>query len=136
SLAYRFTFSAVHYEDGRIMTNNNFPFDSILISKDVYKQLLDDKGELKSDYLTLFENFFDVYYIRQVAAIDGASIHKIHIPIEVVNHSDELDVDGLIARFKSYGKLNFIKENSGKFICDYEIEKMSKSKLNTVNPND
>ena len=136
SIAYRFTFSAVHYDDGRIMVNDNFPFDSVLISKNVYNSLLDDKGELKRDYQTIFENLFDAYYIRQVAAIDGGGIQKIHIPIDFVDHNDVLDTNRLIKEFRNYGKLNFINENSGKFICDFEIEKMSKSKFNTANPDE
>jgi len=71
----------------------------------------------------------------------GANSEKIKI-ISISNlHVDVNLVDGLeldIAAFKSwrpeYAHSIFVLEN-GKYICGSEVEKMSKSKFNTVNPN-
>jgi leucyl-tRNA synthetase len=72
----------------------------------------------------------------------GAEAEKIKI-ISISNlHVDVNLVDGLeldIAAFKSwrpeYTHSSFVLEN-GKYICGSEVEKMSKSKFNTVNPNE
>jgi leucyl-tRNA synthetase len=72
----------------------------------------------------------------------GADAEKIKI-ISISNlHVDVNLVDGLeldIAVFKSwrpeYAHSSFVLEN-GKYICGSEVEKMSKSKFNTVNPNE
>lgn len=133
SLAYRFTFSAVHYEDGRIMTSDDFPFKSLLISKNIAESLINKNGELDTIY---FENFFDQFYVRhQVFLIEDISLHKIHIPVEFVDYNGELNISAYERKnhlINSY----FIKENPGIFLCEFEVEKMSKSKFNTVNPDD
>ena len=131
SIIYRFTFSAVRFEDGRMMVPEDFPFDTIYLSKEIFE-------EVSKEFLVgtkyLLENYFDQYYIRQVAAIDEPSIQKIHIPIEVVDVNDRLDIDKLKAKH-GFEKAIFLK-NGAKFQCDYEVEKMSKRWLNVVNPDD
>lgn len=48
-----------------------------------------------------------------------------------------LDIDGLKSKYThEYQDVYFIKNADGKFKCHEEIEKMSKSKLNVVNPDD
>ena len=62
-------------------------------------------------------------------------VDKIHVDVNFVD-GYELDIESFKKwRNGEYSKAEFILEN-GKYICDSEVEKMSKSKFNTVNPDD
>lgn len=68
--------------------------------------------------------------------IDGKSVLPIHVKVQYVNASDELDIEGLKndAEFGAdYQDAEFILENG---VCKVgrEVEKMSKSKYNVVSP--
>jgi leucyl-tRNA synthetase len=61
--------------------------------------------------------------------------HPIHVDVNMVDGL-ELDMETFRNwRSGEYADAEFILEN-GKYICGMETEKMSKSKFNTVNPND
>ncbi len=67
--------------------------------------------------------------------INNEEIDKIHVDVNIV---DGLELD--TEKFKQwkngeFANAAFILEN-GKYICGTEVEKMSKSKFNTVNPDD
>ena len=57
----------------------------------------------------------------------------LHVDVSLVqNHS--LDMEGFKAWRPEYATAEFITEDDGRYICGEEIEKMSKSKYNVVNP--
>jgi len=56
----------------------------------------------------------------------------LHVDVNIVNN-DELDTEAFKAWRPEYAKAEFVLED-GKYICGVEIEKMSKSKHNVVNP--
>jgi leucyl-tRNA synthetase len=78
--------------------------------------------------------------------VDLNKIHPIHVKVKYVNASDELDIEGLRSdeEFgKDYenaifigGKGGIIKGDNDVFKVGRDVEKMSKSKLNVVNPDD
>ncbi|GEQ84585.1 leucine--tRNA ligase [Patiriisocius marinistellae] len=59
---------------------------------------------------------------------------KIHIDVSLVNTSDEVDVDALRIWREEFKDAEFITEEDGTFKVIREVEKMSKSKYNVVNP--
>ena len=63
-------------------------------------------------------------------------VQPIHADVSLVNASSELDVDGFKAWRPDFANAEFILEDSGKYIVGHEVEKMSKSKYNVVNPDD
>lgn len=60
----------------------------------------------------------------------------IHVDISLLKDgTDELDIEKFKAWREEYADAEFILED-GKYICGREVEKMSKSKYNVVNPDD
>lgn len=59
---------------------------------------------------------------------------KLHVDVNIVNN-DILDIEAFKKWRKEYENATFILEDE-KYICGYEVEKMSKSKYNVVNPDD
>ncbi|MEO8234393.1 MAG: class I tRNA ligase family protein [Flavobacterium sp.] len=65
----------------------------------------------------------------------GNILYKIHVPVEYVDLKNELDIEKLKTENFQYQDLDFVPYN-GKFTVSREVEKMSKSKYNVVNPDD
>lgn len=69
--------------------------------------------------------------------IKGQSVQPIHVDISLLKDtSDELDIEKFKAWRKEFANAEFILEEDGKYITGREVEKMSKSKYNVVNPDD
>jgi len=74
-------------------------------------------------------------YVSKALAKDYET-QKIHIDISLLKGtSDELDLDKFKAWRPEFKDAEFILED-GKYITEREVEKMSKSKYNVVNPDD
>jgi leucyl-tRNA synthetase len=70
--------------------------------------------------------------------IAGENVHPIHVDLAVINDiTNELDIEAFKKHplYTDYANAEFILEN-GKYIVGREVEKMSKSKYNVVNPDD
>ncbi|MBG43046.1 MAG: leucine--tRNA ligase, partial [Aequorivita sp.] len=59
-----------------------------------------------------------------------------HVDVSLVNLQNELDIDAFKNWREEYKKAEFITEEDGSFKVSREVEKMSKSKYNVVNPDD
>ena len=65
------------------------------------------------------------------------AIYPLHVNVMLVNSNHELDYKTYIENFyKSFQIKPFMYLENSKYICGHEIEKMSKSKFNVVNPDD
>lgn len=58
----------------------------------------------------------------------------LHVDVNIV-HNDVLDLERFRHSRPEYANADFILEDS-RYVCGYEVEKMSKSKFNVVNPDD
>jgi leucyl-tRNA synthetase len=67
--------------------------------------------------------------------IEKISVLKSHVDVNIVTN-DILNIDAFKEWRTEYTDADFIKEENGDFICDHEVEKMSKSKWNVVSPDD
>ena len=65
---------------------------------------------------------------------DQYKVNPLHVDVNIV-HNDILDLEKFKQSRPDYQDAEFILEN-GKYICGTEVEKMSKSKFNVVNPDD
>ena len=68
--------------------------------------------------------------------IEEQSVQPIHVDVSLINAADELDIDGFKIWREEFKEAQFITEANGKYIVGREVEKMSKSKYNVVNPDD
>ena len=66
--------------------------------------------------------------------IANETIQWIHADVSFVNASDELDVEAFKNWREEFKSAEFITDNDGLFKVKREVEKMSKSKYNVVNP--
>ena len=126
------------------LSSNNFP--PIFVSK----KFKDDKL-----VIVLLEKIFPKYpqWVEFMKKLSGKIINTIIQPIHVdvsllKDTSDELDIEKFKAWRKEFANAEFILENGAlytpslgggqgeDFLCGREVEKMSKSKYNVVNPDD
>ncbi|MAP53666.1 leucine--tRNA ligase [Altibacter sp.] len=66
----------------------------------------------------------------------GEKIQPIHADVSFVNLQNELDIEAFKAWRPEFSDADFITEEDGAFKVSREVEKMSKSKYNVVNPDD
>ena len=71
------------------------------------------------------------YLSKGLAAAEQTE--PIRVDVNMVNASDELDLDGVRSWQPQFRDAEFVTEK-GVFVVDREVEKMSKSKYNVVNP--
>ena len=67
--------------------------------------------------------------------IDNYNVIPIHADVSLVNTSNELDVEAFKKWRPEFADAEFVLED-GKYIVGREVEKMSKSKYNVINPDD
>lgn len=68
--------------------------------------------------------------------IGDKKVQPIHADVSLVNTSSELDVEAFKKWRPDFANAEFILEENGKYLVGHEVEKMSKSKYNVVNPDD
>lgn len=64
------------------------------------------------------------------------SFRQIHADVSMVNVSNELDTDAFSSWRPEFDNAIFVKGSEGVFKVSREVEKMSKSKFNVINPDD
>ena len=69
-----------------------------------------------------------------VDKITTESVQWIHADVSFVNTSDELDIEAFKSWREEFKNAEFITDHEGIFKVKREVEKMSKSKYNVVNP--
>ena len=68
--------------------------------------------------------------------IEGLNTQPIHADVSFVNNSNELNIESFKNWRPEFKDAEFITEEDGTFKVSREVEKMSKSKYNVVNPDD
>lgn len=112
----------------------------IFVSKNIVKKLIEEKKfvtDFNEDGERLLEKLKELNnrHFEQVEA-SWKSFTPIHVDVSLLKGtSDELDIEAFKNWRAEFADAEFILED-GKYITEREVEKMSKSKYNVVNPDD
>jgi len=66
--------------------------------------------------------------------LDGKEVSQLYVDVNIVNN-DILDIEAFKKWRTDFSDAEFVTED-GQYFCGWEVEKMSKSKYNVVNPDD
>jgi len=112
---------------------NKFLYDIGLVCKDEPFQKLINQGMIqgRSNFVYRIQgtNTFVSFGLK-----DNYEVTPIHVDVNIV-HNDLLDMEAFKQWQPEFASAEFILENE-KYICGWEVEKMSKSKYNVQNPDD
>ncbi len=84
--------------------------------------------------MRLWEEFEGANAFISADKITDETIQWIHADVSFVNSSDELDIDAFKSWRSEFNTATFIADDNRLFKVKREVEKMSKSKYNVVNP--
>ncbi|MFN8283786.1 MAG: leucine--tRNA ligase [Chitinophagales bacterium] len=122
----------IYITKGRSLPNIHY-VDNYLINEYKADDLMFTDEELN---LQSTENSDDIFDKNIFNSQVHHEIQRIHVDIKYVDSKDNLDFKKLIEEDMSgnFKDAVFVKELDGNFYCSSEVEKMSKSKFNVVNP--
>ncbi len=112
---------------------NMFLFDlGMAVEEEPFRKLINQgmiQGRSSFVYRIAATNTFVSYHLRK-----DYEVQPLHVDISLV-HNDHLDIEAFKQWQPQFADADFILED-GKYICGWEVEKMSKSKYNVQNPDD
>ncbi|NAS12697.1 leucine--tRNA ligase [Poritiphilus flavus] len=109
-----------------------FMFDLGLAPVEEYAKKLINQGMILGNSAFVYREV-ETNQVLSAGLISGKKVDPIHADVSLVNTSNELNVEGFKAWRPEFKDAEFVLEN-GKFIVGRDVEKMSKSKYNVVNP--
>ncbi|MFT3910099.1 MAG: class I tRNA ligase family protein [Ferruginibacter sp.] len=112
--------------------DQKFKNKTIFLSYNVLAKFTELEAQSAIDEI---DNYLKKYYPDDNYQADGFAYSRLHVDVNIVD-GVELDIEAFKKWKPEYVDAIFIKESDDKYICGVETEKMSKSKYNTVNPND
>jgi leucyl-tRNA synthetase len=135
---------------GMIQGRSNFVYRLVktdtFLSKNIFKNLLEYAAvAIKGQVIQIFEdgiNYHELYTQNMYDSSDNTVFNydklilyqDLHVDVNIVQN-DVLDIEKYKKWRPEFTKSKFILED-GKYVCGVEVEKMSKSKYNVVNPDD
>ncbi|MEP3209052.1 MAG: leucine--tRNA ligase [Maribacter sp.] len=111
-----------------------FMFDRGYVPQDEFAKKMINQGMITGTSAFIYREEKTARLISKGLVADK-KVTPIHADVSLVNASDELDIEGFQKWQPDYKDAEFELEN-GKYIVGREVEKMSKSKYNVVNPDD
>ena len=111
-----------------------FMFDKGYVPKDEYAKKLINQGMILGTSAFVYrEENTNKFYSKGL--IEGKTVQAIHADVSMINSSDELDVETFKNWRPDFKDAEFILED-GVYKVGRDVEKMSKSKYNVVNPDE
>jgi len=111
-----------------------FMFDLGWAPKEEYAKKLINQGMILGTSAFVYREA-ETNRIFSKGLISGKQLDPIHADVSLVNASDELDIEGFKKWRPEFKDSEFVKEGNA-FFVGREVEKMSKSKYNVVNPDE
>ena len=110
-----------------------FLFDRGFLTTDEFAQKLINQGMIlgTSAFVARLEGTNTYVSLDKV---NDSSVQFIHVDVNFINSSDEMDISSFKSWRKEYSSATFITSDDGSFKVKRDIEKMSKSKYNVVSP--
>ncbi|MCP4884457.1 MAG: leucine--tRNA ligase, partial [Flavobacteriales bacterium] len=113
-----------------------FLFDKGLVPVDEYAKKLINQGMILGTSAFVYRKEGENTFVSK-GLIANQKVQPLHVDVALVNASNELDIKA----FKNHSFKKELKEatfelEDGKYLVGREVEKMSKSKYNVVNPDD
>jgi len=126
---YRVQFSKVM----DVLKGDFQPYSTLFIKEKDYDELMSiSVNDVQKRISFLKERYPNSVVVQN--ASNAMSLARLHVDVNIVDGFD-LNIDSFKKLKPEYANAEFILED-GKYICGAEVEKMSKSKFNTVNPDD
>ena len=110
-----------------------FLFDLGLVPTEIYAKKLINQGMILGDSALVNRKIETGEYISAELA-ENHRVQKLNVDVSIVNSNNELDIDQFKAWQPEFKNAEFIMNKV--FKVDREVQKMSKSKFNVVNPDD
>ena len=109
-----------------------FMSDRGWVPNDEYASKLINQGMILGTSAIVYRKSGTNQYISK-GLLGDAAVEEIRVDVNLVDGSDQLDLDGLRAWQPQFETADFVLED-GKYIVGREVEKMSKRWFNVVNP--
>ena len=109
-----------------------FLFDFGFVPVEEYAKKLINQGMILGTSAIIYREKGTQHYISKNKVGDTA-VEPIRVDVTLVNAQDELNLDAVKQWQPQFKAATFDTEN-GVFLVDHEVEKMSKSKFNVINP--
>ena len=109
-----------------------FLFDRGMAPKDEFAKKLINQGMITGTSAFVYKDS-ESNQVYSKGLISEKNVNPIHADVSLVNSSDELDIEAFKKWRPDLANTEFVLED-GKYVVGREIEKMSKSKYNVVNP--
>lgn len=120
-------------------TDSNIKLPPIFISKNIQQMLSLEGGDIdtaieiiEKEVSTIMSRLYPKDQLQ--IDIDSVLVTPIHVDVSLCRN-DVLDTEGFKKWRPDLADSEFILED-GKYVCGWEVEKMSKSKYNVVNPDE
>ena len=138
AFVYEFSWMTVSNAEGDYYLDDSFiKKPSFFISKSKYDKILNGDIDEIEGAKKYYENTLnEIYPNSEISASGEIQLIPRHTDVSYVNSSDELDIDGFKNWRAYYANTKFLTEDDGSYKVGREVEKMSKSKYNVVNPDE
>jgi len=111
-----------------------FMFDMGMVPHEEYARKLINQGMILGTSAFVYREE-STNKLFSAGLINDLKVTPLHADVSLVNSSDELDIEEFKKWRPEFKDAQFVLEN-GKYIVGREVEKMSKSKYNVVNPDE